>query len=64
MSNTSETINEAIWNRFEQAQLRKERARLIRAKIINFVSLPNVMVKDENGAWKLPSLTSISLLSN
>jgi hypothetical protein len=50
------SISENIWNRFEQALTRRERARLIKAGRIKFNSKPIVMEKGENGEYKLPSL--------
>ena len=47
---------EATWRKAEQNMARRERGRLIRNGTINLRTLPNVMVRDNDGSWKFPSL--------
>ncbi len=49
-------IPETAWNRFEQALVRRERGRLIRAGRIKMRSVPIIMEKNSAGEYKLPSL--------
>ena len=44
-----------VWQKAEQNMARRERGRLIKKRIIKFVSYPNIMVF-VGGKWKLPSL--------
>ena len=44
-------ISEAVWNRFEQALVRRERSRLIRLGHIKMNTGPIVMEKQADGCW-------------
>lgn len=48
-------MNELLWAKAEQNQVRRERGRLIKIGYIKMASIPNVMVKTADG-WRLPSL--------
>lgn len=61
MSNVSmkknRKIPEEVWQQAESNQVRRERWRLRKLGRIFLSSVPNVMVKDDNGNWKFPRIS-------
>lgn len=49
-------IPEVIWQQAEANQVRRERWRLRKKLLIRLNSVPNVMIKDDNGSWKFPRI--------
>ena len=59
MTTTTASIpRETAWRRFEQTLARRERGRLIRIGHIKMKSQPIVMEKNNEGKWRLPTLTA------
>ena len=56
-------LNESVWEKARQNQIRREKFRLFGLGIVRPDSAqPIVMVKKPDGSWKLPSLKHGSVL--
>jgi hypothetical protein len=47
-------MNEAIWRKAEANQVMRERRRLFKIGHITRRSVPNILIKDEDGNWRFP----------
>lgn len=51
-------MNEHIWQKAEANQTMRERRRLLKKGTIRTTSVPNILVKSDNGDWKLPMIST------
>lgn len=51
-------ISEGLWRKAEQNQLMRERRSLIKRGIISTTSVPNILVRGDDGAWKFPAIST------
>jgi len=51
-------IYESVWRKAERNMMTREKIRLIRSGAITHSSrsLPNILMKNENGDWRFPSI--------